>query len=100
MQTDKRTNATRFVLYSQDHEDQFVCVMEEWNGRRYVETDIRQRHERAIYALIDCKREAILADRWHERSGNTPPKTHRAKNHTVPALDASGARPLAEGVQA
>ena len=70
MQADNKSNAKRFVLYSQDHEDQFICVMEEWNGRRYVETGIRQRHERAIYALIDCKREAILSGLWHERTTN------------------------------
>ncbi len=92
MPTNDQTNATRFVLYSQDHDDHFVCVMEEWNGRRYVETSIRQRHERAIYALIDCKREAILANRWHERSANTRPsaaKQRRAKGSV--ALNASAA---------
>ena len=100
MHSNKKTNATRFVLYSQDHEDQFVCVMEEWDGRRFVETSIRQRHARAIYALIDCKREAILADKWHERTSNTPPnapKRRRSKRSMPTSPGAAQASAVAEG---
>ena len=71
MHKDHATSAKRMVLYSQDHTDRFVCVVEEWDGSRYVESEIRESHERAIYAFLDCKREAIMNGLWQEKPTNT-----------------------------
>ena len=86
--------AQRIVLYGQRDDNKFVCVLEEWDGKRYVETDIRQSHERSLYAFIDCKREAILHDQWHEKTANTPPNAARKPKERV----ASGVSGLIKGV--
>ncbi len=58
---------TRIVLYPENADGNFVCVVEAWNGERYIETNLKAEHEKAIYAFIDCKRNAILDEIWVEQ---------------------------------
>ncbi len=58
---------TRIVLYPENGDGEYVCVVEAWNGERYIETNLKAAHEKALYAFIDCKRNAILDEIWVEQ---------------------------------
>jgi len=49
----------RIILYEQQQDGKFHCVLEVWDGERLKEV-IENANEKAIHAILDTKRTAIL----------------------------------------
>jgi hypothetical protein len=62
----------RLVLYEQQQDRQFHCVLEVWDGERFKEV-LHHENERAIHAILDTKRMAMLKGWWTE---HTPHEGH------------------------
>ena len=71
--------ARRFVLYDHGHDGKYACVLEEWNGQRYVESEFKARHEQSLFALLDCKRSAMLFGQWQEQWTSGTPRRRRRR---------------------
>ena len=59
----------RIVLYEQQQDGKFHCVLEVWDGERFKEV-LSAHNEKSIHAQCDVKRNAILKGLWIERVAN------------------------------
>ena len=65
MREESSLKQKRIVLYEQAQDGKFDCCLEEWNGKDFVPI-MSERHDKAIFAFIDLKRNAILEEKWVE----------------------------------
>ena len=57
------------VLHEMTQDGLFHCCLCEWDEKTDSFKEVMSAaHERALYAFLDCKRDAILAGKWNERS--------------------------------
>lgn len=56
----------RIILYPQDQDGKFECVLEKHVKNEGWREVISERNEKAIYAFIHLKAAAIMAGLWNE----------------------------------
>lgn len=63
----------RIVVYEQDQSGEFEAVFEVWDGDRFKPV-VTERSDTFIYAVLNCRTEAIFQGAWtetHEGGGNS-----------------------------